>query len=63
MCVFMKGVELHVLYVPEDQFDRRLNKVSADAVSAFISAGFIRFLTDFTQFKHMGASCLNFTHI
>ncbi|XP_073667878.1 spermatogenesis-associated protein 1 [Paramisgurnus dabryanus] len=37
-----QGVELHVFYVPEHQFDRRLNKVSADAVDAFISAGFIR---------------------
>ncbi|XP_056590135.1 spermatogenesis-associated protein 1 [Triplophysa dalaica] len=43
-----QGVELHVFYVPEDQFDRRLNKVSADAVSAFISAGFIRVDSDMT---------------
>ncbi|XP_073772689.1 spermatogenesis-associated protein 1 isoform X4 [Danio rerio] len=35
-------VELHVFFVPEDQFDRRLNKVSAAAVDSFISAGFIR---------------------
>ncbi|KAI7795413.1 putative spermatogenesis-associated protein 1 [Triplophysa rosa] len=43
-----QGVELHVFYVPEDQFDRRLNKVSADAVNAFISAGFIRIDSDIT---------------
>lgn len=34
-----------MFYVPEDQFDRRLNKVSADAVNTFISAGFIRSFT------------------
>ncbi|XP_051531961.1 spermatogenesis-associated protein 1 [Myxocyprinus asiaticus] len=39
-------VELHVFYVPDDQFDRRLNKVSADAVDTFISAGFIRVDSD-----------------
>ncbi|KAA0707997.1 Spermatogenesis-associated protein 1 [Triplophysa tibetana] len=43
-----QGLELHVFYVPEDQFDRRLNKVSADAVNAFISAGFIRVDSDMT---------------
>uniref|UniRef100_A0A672RQW4 Spermatogenesis-associated protein 1 C-terminal domain-containing protein n=1 Tax=Sinocyclocheilus grahami TaxID=75366 RepID=A0A672RQW4_SINGR len=39
-------VELHVFYVPDDQFDRRLNKVSAEAVDTFISAGFIRVDSD-----------------
>lgn len=42
----MKRVELHVFYVPDDQFDRRLNKVSAEAVDTFISAGFIRLVAD-----------------
>ncbi|XP_055040636.2 spermatogenesis-associated protein 1 isoform X1 [Misgurnus anguillicaudatus] len=45
-----QGVELHVFYVPEHQFDRRLNKVSADAVDAFISAGFIRVDSDVSLF-------------
>uniref|UniRef100_A0A673NHJ1 Spermatogenesis-associated protein 1 C-terminal domain-containing protein n=1 Tax=Sinocyclocheilus rhinocerous TaxID=307959 RepID=A0A673NHJ1_9TELE len=39
-------VELHVFYVPDDQFDRRLNKVSAEAVDTFVSAGFIRVDSD-----------------
>ncbi|XP_059385031.1 spermatogenesis-associated protein 1 [Carassius carassius] len=39
-------VELHVFYVPDEQFDRRLNKVSAEAVDTFISAGFIRVDSD-----------------
>ncbi|XP_048029648.1 spermatogenesis-associated protein 1 [Megalobrama amblycephala] len=39
-------VELHVFFVPDDQFDRRLNKVSAEAVDTFISAGFIRVDSD-----------------
>ncbi|XP_052466332.1 spermatogenesis-associated protein 1 [Carassius gibelio] len=39
-------VELHVFYVPDEQFDRRLNKVSAGAVDTFISAGFIRVDSD-----------------
>ncbi|XP_073681427.1 spermatogenesis-associated protein 1 [Garra rufa] len=39
-------VELHVFYVPDDQFDRRLNKVSSEAVDTFISAGFIRVDSD-----------------
>lgn len=41
----MKRVELHVFFVPDDQYDRRLNKVSAEAVDTFISAGFIRLVT------------------
>lgn len=41
----MKLVELHVFFVPDDHFDRRLNKVSAAAVDSFISAGFIRSVT------------------
>ncbi|XP_043107550.1 spermatogenesis-associated protein 1 isoform X1 [Puntigrus tetrazona] len=43
---FTERVELHVFYVPDDQFDRRLNKVSAEAVDTFISAGFIRVDSD-----------------
>ncbi|XP_051767503.1 spermatogenesis-associated protein 1 isoform X2 [Ctenopharyngodon idella] len=39
-------VELHVFFVPDDQFDRRLNKVSAEAMDTFISAGFIRVDSD-----------------
>lgn len=50
MCSFdlflMKRVELHVFYVPDDQFDWRLNKVSAEAVDSFISAGFIRLVAE-----------------
>ncbi|TKS74664.1 Spermatogenesis-associated protein 1 [Collichthys lucidus] len=37
-----KYVELHVLYVPDDQWDGKLNKVPAEAIESFISAGFIR---------------------
>jgi hypothetical protein len=35
-------VELHVLYVPDDQWNGKLNKVPAEAIESFISAGFIR---------------------
>uniref|UniRef100_A0A8C8RCS2 Spermatogenesis associated 1 n=1 Tax=Pelusios castaneus TaxID=367368 RepID=A0A8C8RCS2_9SAUR len=35
-------VELHVFYVPEDVWNFRLNTISADLTSKFISAGFIR---------------------
>uniref|UniRef100_A0A3Q2Z6V0 Spermatosis associated 1 n=1 Tax=Hippocampus comes TaxID=109280 RepID=A0A3Q2Z6V0_HIPCM len=35
-------VELHVLYVPDDQWNVKLNKVPAEATESFISAGFIR---------------------
>lgn len=52
----MKRVELHVFYVPDDQFDRRLNKVSSEAVDTFISAGFIRSVADFVCWE-TGATC------
>ncbi len=35
-----------MFYVPDDQFDRRLNKVSVEAVDTFTSAGFIRLVAD-----------------
>uniref|UniRef100_A0A7M4FG34 Spermatosis associated 1 n=1 Tax=Crocodylus porosus TaxID=8502 RepID=A0A7M4FG34_CROPO len=35
-------VELHVFYVPEDVWNFKLNTISADHISTFISAGFIR---------------------
>ncbi|KAI3368724.1 hypothetical protein L3Q82_025712, partial [Scortum barcoo] len=41
-----KFVELHVLYVPDDQWDVKLNKVPAEAIESFISAGFIRVYPD-----------------
>ncbi|TNN69113.1 Vitellogenin [Liparis tanakae] len=37
-----KFVELHVLLVPEDQWNVKLNKVPAEAIESFTSAGFIR---------------------
>ncbi|MED6254333.1 hypothetical protein ATANTOWER_023182 [Ataeniobius toweri] len=37
-----KFVELHVLFVPADQWNMKLNKVPAKAAETFISAGFIR---------------------
>lgn len=40
--VYTQFVELHVLYVPDDQWDVKLNKVPAEAIERFISAGFIR---------------------
>ncbi|XP_031720094.1 spermatogenesis-associated protein 1 isoform X1 [Anarrhichthys ocellatus] len=43
-----KFVELHVLYVPEDQWNVKLNKVPAAAIESFISAGFIRVYPDST---------------
>ncbi|XP_028300536.1 spermatogenesis-associated protein 1 isoform X1 [Gouania willdenowi] len=43
-----KLVELHVLFVPVDQWNMKLNKVSADATESFISAGFIRVYPDIT---------------
>ncbi|KAM3876384.1 spermatogenesis-associated protein 1 [Diretmus argenteus] len=43
-----KFVELHVLYVPDDQWNIKLNKVPAEAVESFISAGFIRVYPDIT---------------
>ncbi|KAG7515016.1 hypothetical protein JOB18_047652 [Solea senegalensis] len=43
-----KFVELHVLYVPDDQWNVKLNKVPAEAIETFISAGFIRVFPDVT---------------
>ncbi|XP_053178951.1 spermatogenesis-associated protein 1 [Scomber japonicus] len=43
-----KFVELHVLYVPDDQWNVKLNKVPAEAIESFISAGFIRVHPDIT---------------
>ncbi|KAK2835456.1 hypothetical protein Q5P01_015940 [Channa striata] len=43
-----KFVELHVLYVPDDQWNVKLNKVPAEAIENFISAGFIRVFPDVT---------------
>ncbi|XP_023255804.1 spermatogenesis-associated protein 1 [Seriola lalandi dorsalis] len=43
-----KFVELHVLYVPDDQWNVKLNKVPAEAIESFISAGFIRVYPDTT---------------
>ncbi|KAK3533838.1 hypothetical protein QTP70_032953 [Hemibagrus guttatus] len=39
-------VELHVFFVPEEQWNSRLNKVSVEAIDSFISAGFIRVYPD-----------------
>ncbi|XP_076880450.1 spermatogenesis-associated protein 1 isoform X2 [Brachyhypopomus gauderio] len=35
-------VELHVFFVPDEQWNSKLNKVSVEATDSFISAGFIR---------------------
>ncbi|KAK5869844.1 hypothetical protein PBY51_024532 [Eleginops maclovinus] len=43
-----KFVELHVLYVPGDQWNVKLNKIPAEAIESFISAGFIRVYPDIT---------------
>ncbi|XP_019735814.1 spermatogenesis-associated protein 1 [Hippocampus comes] len=43
-----KFVELHVLYVPDDQWNVKLNKVPAEATESFISAGFIRVYPEVT---------------
>ncbi|KAI4828446.1 hypothetical protein KUCAC02_022537 [Chaenocephalus aceratus] len=43
-----KFLELHVLYVPGDQWNVKLNKVPAEAIESFISAGFIRVYPDIT---------------
>ncbi|CAN9500370.1 unnamed protein product [Ophioblennius macclurei] len=43
-----KFVELHVLYVPGDQWNMKLNKAPAEATESFISAGFIRVYPDVT---------------
>ncbi|XP_066547791.1 spermatogenesis-associated protein 1 [Amia ocellicauda] len=39
-------VELHVLYVPDEQWNGKLNKASADGIDSFLSAGFIRVFPD-----------------
>uniref|UniRef100_A0A3B1IPD1 Spermatogenesis associated 1 n=1 Tax=Astyanax mexicanus TaxID=7994 RepID=A0A3B1IPD1_ASTMX len=39
-------VELHVFFVPDEQWNSRLNKVSVEAIDSFISAGFIRVYPD-----------------
>uniref|UniRef100_A0A3P9ASY4 Spermatosis associated 1 n=1 Tax=Maylandia zebra TaxID=106582 RepID=A0A3P9ASY4_9CICH len=41
-------LELHVLFVPADQWNVKLNKVPAEATESFISAGFIRVYPDVT---------------
>ncbi|XP_077573430.1 spermatogenesis-associated protein 1 [Stigmatopora nigra] len=43
-----KFVELHVLYVPNDQWNVKLNKVPAEATESFVSAGFIRVYPEVT---------------
>ncbi|KAK2907932.1 spermatogenesis-associated protein 1 [Channa argus] len=43
-----KFVELHVLCVPDDQWNVKLNKLPAEAIENFISAGFIRVYPDVT---------------
>lgn len=40
--IYVQLLELHVLFVPADQWDMKLNKVPAEATESFISAGFIR---------------------
>ncbi|XP_066504349.1 spermatogenesis-associated protein 1 [Hoplias malabaricus] len=44
-------VELHVLFVPEEEWNSRLNKVSVEAIDSFISAGFIRVYPDMSLRK------------
>lgn len=46
--VSCKFVELHVLYVPNDQWNVKLNKVPVEAIESFVSAGFIRVYPDIT---------------
>nr|XP_020452367.1 spermatogenesis-associated protein 1 isoform X2 [Monopterus albus] len=43
-----KFLDLHVLYVPDDQWNVKLRKVPAEAIECFISAGFIRVYPDIT---------------
>ncbi|XP_006792124.2 spermatogenesis-associated protein 1 [Neolamprologus brichardi] len=43
-----KLLELHVLFVPADQWNVKLNKVPAEATESFVSAGFIRVYPDVT---------------
>ncbi|XP_055020659.1 spermatogenesis-associated protein 1 [Boleophthalmus pectinirostris] len=46
--VSCKFVELHVLYVPNDQWNVKLNKVPVEAIHSFVSGGFIRVYPDVT---------------
>ncbi|XP_055077109.1 spermatogenesis-associated protein 1 [Periophthalmus magnuspinnatus] len=46
--VSCKFVELHVLYVPNDQWNVKLNKVPVEAIHSFVSGGFIRLYPDVT---------------
>ncbi|XP_072294619.1 spermatogenesis-associated protein 1 isoform X2 [Eucyclogobius newberryi] len=46
--VSCKFVELHVLYVPNDQWNAKLNKVPVEAIHTFVSGGFIRVYPDVT---------------
>nr|XP_046154067.1 spermatogenesis-associated protein 1 isoform X1 [Oncorhynchus gorbuscha] len=41
-----KFVELHVLFVPNEQWNLQLNRVPVEAIKSFISAGFIRVYPD-----------------
>ncbi|XP_014071109.2 spermatogenesis-associated protein 1 isoform X2 [Salmo salar] len=41
-----KFVELHVLFVPNEQWNLKLNRVPVEAIESFISAGFIRVYPD-----------------
>uniref|UniRef100_A0A8C7LCK9 Spermatosis associated 1 n=1 Tax=Oncorhynchus kisutch TaxID=8019 RepID=A0A8C7LCK9_ONCKI len=41
-----KFVELHVLFVPNEQWNLKLNRVPVEAIKSFISAGFIRVYPD-----------------
>lgn len=71
MFVYTQFVELHVLYVPDDQWDMKLNKVPAEAIERFISAGFIRCVLDYcmhrycrfwTVYSH-GSLCFTLCHV
>ncbi|KAM9479530.1 spermatogenesis-associated protein 1 isoform 1-T1 [Salvelinus alpinus] len=41
-----KFVELHVLFVPNEQWNLKLNRVPVEAIESFISTGFIRVYPD-----------------
>ncbi|XP_038857977.1 spermatogenesis-associated protein 1 isoform X2 [Salvelinus namaycush] len=41
-----KFVELHVLFVPNEQWNLKLNRVPVEAIESFISTGFIRVFPD-----------------
>ncbi|KAJ7993354.1 hypothetical protein DPEC_G00271550 [Dallia pectoralis] len=43
-----KFLELHVLFVPDEQWNLKLNKVPVEATESFISAGFIRVYPEIT---------------